>query len=293
MVNIQTQQLNVELSNLADEFVIADAVNIELLQETPHLDVLVDQQSINEGESARFLVSRTGSLTQPTTVLLSVDDPARATVPLGVTIPAGQSSAAFDLNSVDDSIGAITPTINVTAFGIGLASGTAAIDIVDNDPAAVIIDNGDSGYTSVKMTTATGQGFEDDVQFASAQSGATATWSFTGLTAGRYRVFATWSEQSNRATDAPFSVYDGNVDPNSLLSTVDVNQQLAPDDLFLDTAVFEQLGEFSIFGNTLSVQLTTDADDGCAHEIWVMRLRSPSICSNCCCTSCNTLLPFG
>ena len=38
---------------------------------------------------------------------------------------------------------------------------------------------------------------------------ATATWTFSGLAPGRYRVLATWVPADNRATDAPFTVVAG------------------------------------------------------------------------------------
>src|SRR5688500_7421476 len=49
---------------------------------------------------------------------------------------------------------------------------------------------------------------------------ATASWTFSGLAPGRYRVLATWVPAVNRATDAPFTVRDG----VTALETVRVDQ---------------------------------------------------------------------
>ncbi|MEZ6053402.1 MAG: hypothetical protein R3C02_18755 [Planctomycetaceae bacterium] len=46
---------------------------------------------------------------------------------------------------------------------------------------------------------------------------------------GDYRVSTTWTAWSNRATDAPFSIYNG-VNGQNLVGTVYVNQELDPDD---------------------------------------------------------------
>ena len=55
----------------------------------------------------------------------------------------------------------------------------------------------------------------------------TVEWEFTGLTPGVYDVSATWYANTNRATDAPYTVYDGGGTP---LDAVDINQRLAPND---------------------------------------------------------------
>ncbi len=48
------------------------------------------------------------------------------------------------------------------------------------------------------------------------------TWTFSGLAPGKYRVSATWRGDYNRATNSPFTIFDG---ANSL-GLVIVNQQL-------------------------------------------------------------------
>jgi hypothetical protein len=42
---------------------------------------------------------------------------------------------------------------------------------------------------------------------------ATATWTFTGLTPGQYRVPTTWCANALRASNAPFTIDDGNMAP--------------------------------------------------------------------------------
>ncbi len=97
-------------------------------------------------------------------------------------------------------------------------------------------------------------------------------WNFTDLAAGTYRVSASWRENANRATDAPYTIYDGDATTGTPLTTVDVNQELAEDDLLAavdpdstdatpDKIFWEDLGEFIITGNKLTVELTDDANE--------------------------------
>src|SRR5262249_20350863 len=71
----------------------------------------------------------------------------------------------------------------------------------------------------------TNQGFgtPTDVHAAAAGTGAdSASWSFSGLAPGNYKVSVTWTPFGNRATNAKFSV------TTSSTSLFTINQQLAP-----------------------------------------------------------------
>src|SRR5262249_15977185 len=86
----------------------------------------------------------------------------------------------------------------------------------------------------------------------------TATWQATGQAAGTYDVQLTWFAFSNRASNAPFSVYDG----NTLLGTVTVNQQNAPSGgATINGFTFQSLGHFAINSGTLRV-VTSDNANG-------------------------------
>ena len=81
------------------------------------------------------------------------------------------------------------------------AAVTAAIP-----PTVQIVDNGDASFDSVGVWTQwTGQGFEDDVHEGLAGTGTEkARWTFSDVSPGRYRVAATWTSFSNRATQRTF-----------------------------------------------------------------------------------------
>ena len=81
-------------------------------------------------------------------------------------------------------------------------------------------------------------------------------WVFT-VTPGSYHVAATWFAFSNRATNAPYSVYDG----TTLVGTVPVNQQVTPADFTDRGSGWKDLRRFTVASTTLRVRLT-DAANG-------------------------------
>ena len=99
------------------------------------------------------------------------------------------------------------------------------------------VDDGDSSFTSTDgFSTANNQGFQGDVTFTAGVSGSateTARWSFD-VVPGTYCVSTTWTEQSNRATNTPFTIIDG----NNALATVNVNQEVAPNDRQISGSFF-------------------------------------------------------
>jgi hypothetical protein len=125
-----------------------------------------------------------------------------------------------------------------------------------------IIDNGDAGFETIGDWThalnPSAGGYENDVHYSANGSGSdVATWTFDALTAGQYQVAATWSTHPNRATDSPFTVFDGTTE----LGSLDVNQESPPDDFSDQGANWDILGVFDIAGDTLVVRLSDDANE--------------------------------
>ncbi len=109
---------------------------------------------------------------------------------------------------------------------------------------------------------------------AAGDGSAVAEWKFTGVPSGSYRVSATWLAHTNRATDAPYTIFDD----NTPLDSVQVNQQLVPGD-FVDEGVgWQDLGgPHEIASGTLTVQLTDLADNFViADAIRIEQLVEPS-----------------
>lgn len=154
--------------------------------------------------------------------------------------------------------GSLSATASRTAFasatlaGSGSLSATPATDVL-------IIDDGDAGFATVGTWTTVGiAGYQSDYRYIAAGSGSnTATWTFTGLASGTYRVSVTWVSNANRATDAPFTVYDD----STALGTVDINQESLPSTLEDAGVWWDHLGEYAISSGTLKVVLTDDANE--------------------------------
>src|SRR5690606_5721297 len=88
----------------------------------------------SDGAAATFgTVSRTGNTSNPLTVDLISGDPGEATVPLTVTIPAGQASVNFDIAAVDDALYDGAQAVSITASASGFNSGMETLFVLDDD----------------------------------------------------------------------------------------------------------------------------------------------------------------
>ena len=144
-----------------------------------------------------------------------------------------------------------------------------------------VIDDGDAGFSTTAgwshATAPSRPAFETDIHYKAAGSGAEqATWTFTGLPAGQYQVSTTWTEHSNRATDAPFTLLDGATERDTVL----VNQEDAPrSDAIIDGTNFQNVGEpITVDSGTLVVRLTDDADEYVfADAVHIQRVMGPEV----------------
>lgn len=119
--------------------------------ENPVLTVTTTPQSFSESagaDAATGTVTRNGgSNDSELVVTLSSSDTGEATVPVEVTIPAGQDSAPFSIDAVDDSDVDGTQTVTLTASATGYSAANVDVDVTDDDvpnvptvtgPAAVV-----------------------------------------------------------------------------------------------------------------------------------------------------------
>ncbi|MCH2139382.1 MAG: hypothetical protein MK074_10085, partial [Phycisphaerales bacterium] len=194
-------------------------------------------------------------------VTLATDDATEASVPTAVTIPAGQASASFSIDAVDDVFFDGTQSVNVLATAAGYADGSDSLEVTDDDSAyTALIDDGDAGFAQ------SGFSYKSNSQVAAAYNGDNywlrngddsdeASWTFSGLDDGAYHVMATWAHvYDNRynATDAPFAMLDvgGNV-----LSSVAINQKNAPSQHEVGGFFWDTLDTVYVAGGQLTVTL--------------------------------------
>jgi hypothetical protein len=127
-------------------------------------------------------------------------------------------------------------------------------------PGVVHADDGDPAFTDTVAgwNTVTGSGQDGDYRWHAKGTGsAKATWTFTGLSTGQYKVLAKWVAVSGNAIDAPYKIFDG----STLLKTTKVNQKNAPSSNQPGgfTIPWGNLGTVAISSGTLKVELTDKA----------------------------------
>ncbi len=298
--------LTVSLTDVgADGQVIADAIRIQRVVD-PEVAVAVDGVALADGQSTADFGDSQGPMTRTFTVWNVGDRPlfvGAPSMPDGFTnlaatrfprtIPAGES---FDFTvQLDGPAGAYDSVMSIPMdeldeanFEVRLRGDRRLRIDSDAERTAWIIDNEDppSGtrdYSQIGFLNYSGQGRDGrDVNSIGTVDGSfqtnaadAATFTFSSLAPGLYRVSATWTAiEQNRASDAPYSIRDG----ATPLRTVIVNQRLAPDDFLDDGSVWEDLDLVRITSGTLVVQLTNGTDgDVVADAIRIEPLNQPEI----------------
>ncbi len=118
---------------LADQTVAVTCTD----DDTAQLTVSIAAASISESAGAgatTATVTRNTDTTAELVVTLVSDDTSEATVPASVTIAAGQAtSAAFDIDAVDDALQDGTQTVTITASAAAHADGSDTVDVTDDE----------------------------------------------------------------------------------------------------------------------------------------------------------------
>ncbi|MFK8112871.1 MAG: dockerin type I domain-containing protein [Rubripirellula sp.] len=99
-----------------------------------------DHETISVGLSTDSIVESqiaTGTLTRSnmdvdSVFLLTSDDPTRISAPVSVMIPAGQSSAEFEIRGLEDLVAEAVSVVSLTVESAGYESGSGAITVADN-----------------------------------------------------------------------------------------------------------------------------------------------------------------
>ena len=104
------------------------------------LTLVVEPASITENagaDAASGTVYRShADIDQALTVFLASSDETEAEVPASVTIPAGQASAPFSIEAIDELLADADQVVQLTASATGFTEGTAALTVENNDLAA-------------------------------------------------------------------------------------------------------------------------------------------------------------
>lgn len=152
-------------------------------------------------------------------------------------------SAFQKLGSVHVVDGTFDVTLNSVAT-LQVIADAMALEAVD----AYIIDDGDPGFSKTGTWGKAGASYYVNDGGAAAS----ASWNFTGLANETYAIYATWPEQGNRSTEAPYTFSDG------VLPTT-VNQRNAPNGGYVSAGVsFQEIGVVTVADGNFTVTLTDD-----------------------------------
>ncbi len=108
--------------------------------ETLTLTFIASSISERNGQTAGSVSRSNSDTSAPLTVQLAGNDASELSVPVTVTIPAGQASTTFTLAAVDDNLLDGTQTVRVTASASGYQSSSSNLDVTDYETLTVTID---------------------------------------------------------------------------------------------------------------------------------------------------------
>jgi RHS repeat-associated protein len=159
--------------------------------------------------------------------------------------------------------GSLTVQLADNANGYVIADAVCAVEVPAVTTAPSTVDNGDAAYAeqgSGWLGWSESGAYQGDFRYHAPGAGQdTATWTFQDLDPNAtYQVYATWSAQSNRATDAPYTILDN----TTSLGTVRLNQQFAPDNATFNGQSWQSLGAYQFSSGTLTVSLSDDVTSG-------------------------------
>jgi hypothetical protein len=178
--------------------------------------------------------------------------------------PAGVTKQLVTVPVLTGGVPAPNETFSLNLFnpfhaGILDAQGVATIIFAEPPAGDIIIDDGEAGYnqTAGWINSSNTLAYHLDYDYhAPGNGGDMATWTFANLVAEQYQVFVRWAPFSNRATNAPYLVFDG-LTPEG---TVRVNQQLAPSGDISDGITWTSIGTFNASSGNLTVELNDNAN---------------------------------
>lgn len=104
--------------------------------------ITVDKSSVLENAGVKAAIgtvrrSNTGNLERALVIALASSDETELKVPATVTIPAGQVSATFFIDAVNDPDLDGTQNVTITAISAGYVNGTVGVEVLDHEPPVI------------------------------------------------------------------------------------------------------------------------------------------------------------
>ncbi|MEI6341894.1 MAG: putative Ig domain-containing protein, partial [Verrucomicrobiota bacterium] len=119
---------------------VPGAATLEVSEvDVPRLTLEAGTNSVVEGRTIPFRVTRDGPLSAPLTVTLASSNPGQLSPPAVVTLPAGSNAWAFAVLAVDDVNAEPSQSHTITASADGFDGGQATITVEDNDVPSIVV----------------------------------------------------------------------------------------------------------------------------------------------------------
>jgi Calx-beta domain/Dockerin type I domain len=260
-----------------NSFFVINFASDNIVEIDPATGAILNSFSVRPAGSPAFAVDFGDvEVDQNTGHLLVVGSPQsaiRELSPTGVFLrDIDVTGLAFNLSGIalDDArrevwLSRTDGTVTRLAFPVSSAAGVILNDDVGGPPPLVPTatkDDGEWGYRERGVWTSgsggwRGAGTVEDVRTQTPGSGTrTATWTLPVIP-GTYQLFTTWTAGANRATNAPYSIFDGVVSEGP---AVLVNQQLAPSQGAFGGKLWNSLGIYTISASSITVTLSDNAN---------------------------------
>jgi len=212
------------------------------------LTISISPASFSEGAGAAAAmgtVTRTGSLFTPAVVDLTSSDPSEAAVPGVVTIAAGEESASFLVDAVDDSEQDSDQVVTITATespvtGSGLFSGSFQITVEDDEAAIPTIslsaapdtfsENGGSSIVTIEISAPSVSGYTFDL--VSNDTGELTVPSTVSIAADATTATFTATAVDDAIVDGSQTVLVTASDPGAVILPAEVSFSVTDDEEF-------------------------------------------------------------
>lgn len=168
----------------------------------------------------------------------------------------------LESRSPSDKSWYLVPATDPWARKLGAA---AALTFVDPGPPptpdSLVVDDGASGYVESDgnwTVESDAAAWEADYRRhePTIDANQTATWTMSGMTPAWYDIRLTWMAAANLASNATFTIYDG----ETLVGTYTLDQRAAPSGATFQNRAWQTLAMVVIQSGTAKVQLSTEAD---------------------------------
>ena len=221
-------------------------------------DYLLNQPTLTANITARPLTVTAVSSTKV------FDGTTSSTMAPTITGLASGDTASFAETFDTPSVGTAKTLTPAGSISDGNGGANYTLTIRNNTSGSItattsVIDDGDPAWTTTGTWTSwTGQGYQNDVHQATlaTPANATATWTFSGLSPNQYyKVETTWTKNTNRATNAPYTISGG-----AATLPIAVNQQQAPVGISANNWTWQELGVYEPTSGTLTVSLANNAN---------------------------------